>query len=240
MREAPVSGIMRRFLDRPSTAWVAGVALPVAMVALDPAVFRSGAPGLGGPILGPFKPLGYVGIAAGVGAMAWHLLLGRAPAVIAGVLGAASVFAAALGMVLLPFSLLGTFFFGVGLLGLSPFASSLVVGWWARRAYRDAPASHRRLRVLAGFLAFGGACAGAQWAASSALERAIHELRSGQPELARSGTARLSRWRVVVDLDQLVTIWIREEDVTRKESLAAAYRQLAGRDIEARAAELVD
>jgi hypothetical protein len=110
---------MKRWLDRPGVAWFFGVVVPIAIVVLDPAVFRSNMVGVGAPVLGRFRTAGYVGIALGVAVMAAALLIQKRSALIAGMLAGGSLFAAALGAAILPLSLMGIVFFGIGLLGLS-------------------------------------------------------------------------------------------------------------------------
>lgn len=239
----PVDGFMTGpagtgWLDREKTAWVAGVALPIAMVILDPAVFRSQVFGLV-PIYGAVKPFGYVAIACGVAVVVRHLLSTRPSAFVAGCLAAGSVFAFALGLALLPLTFMGTIFFGVGLLGLTPFLSAVVVGRRARMAYQEDATRRRTIRFLVAFVLFFGVCATVQWRATVALKSSVQAICSGRPEAA-AGTSRLERWQLLLDLDQLVGVWMAEKDPARQQRLAEAYQQLRGADIRQRAMEIDD
>ena len=225
---------MTRLLDRDATRWIAGAALPVAMVIFDPAVFRSTMSGVIA-FFGVLKPFGYIAIACGVAAVACQLLAKRPSAFVAGWLAAGSVFAFTLGLGLLPLSFIGVFFFGVGLLGLTPFVSGLVVGRMAWTAYREDMSPVRAVRCLLAFVLFFGLCGTVQWRASAVLKSSVAQIRSGGPELAREGTARLGRWRALLDFDQLVVSWMAEQDSTRRERLAASYEELTGEDIRQRA-----
>jgi len=228
-------------LDRDSTAWLIGVALPALMVALDPAVFRTNSYSLlGAPMLGFFRPFGYVAIGCGVASVMVHLLHRRPSALLAGSLAGASAFAVALGVVLLPLTFLGTFILGVGLLGLSPFLSAVVVGRRARMAYREATGTRRLASAIVGFAMFFALAAAAQFGASVALNGAVRDISLGQPASTERAIARLVRWSPLLDLDQLVPVWLDETDTPKKERIAAAYRQLTGTSIEERAESLVD
>lgn len=238
--KSPVRQGLREVLDHAATAWVAGVALPLAMVALDPAVFRSTTFGVGTPILGAWKPLGYVGIFLGMAAVACHLVAQRASAVLAGALAGAALFAVALGLCLLPFSLLGLLFFGLGLLGLTPFVSAVVVAWRARLAFRRAQGRGRLRHAFLGLLLFLGTGVAAQWRATRAFDHAVSDLRSGRPERVEAAVQDLARWRILLDLDRLVPIWDREQAPATKQSFAQAYERVTGEKIEGRADVLVD
>lgn len=228
-------------LDRDSTAWIAGVALPAVMLVLDPAVFRTNSFSmLGAPMLGAFRPFGYVAIGSGLASVIVHLLHGRQSAFLAGILMGASAFAIALGVILLPLTFIGTFFLGVGLLGLSPFVSGTIVGRRARKAYSEASGPRRAASAFLGFVMFFGVCTVAQVGASAALKGAVRDISSGQPDLKEVGIARLARWSPLLDLDELVPVWLDERDTPKKERIAAAYRRLTGASIEERAASLVD
>jgi len=240
----PVDGFMTGpavpgWLDREKTAWVAGVALPIAMVILDPAVFRSQVFGLV-PFYGAVKPFGYVAIACGVAAVVRHLLSTGPSAFVAGCLAAGSVFAFGLGLALLPLTFMGTFFFGVGLLGFTPFLSAVVVGRRARMAYREDATRRRSIRFLVGFILFFGVCATVQWRATVALKSSVEAICSGQPEQAAAGTSRLERWQLLLDVDQLVRVWMAEKDLARRQRLTEAYQRVTGEDIRQRAIEIDD
>jgi hypothetical protein len=226
-------------LDRPGLAWFVGVALPILMVLLDPAIFR-GSHISGAAILGVYKPLGYVAIALGITAVALHLRSDRHSAVLAGVLAGASIFGCVLGVAVLPFSVLGTLFFGIGLLGLSPFVSSLVVGWRARKAYRASGHLHRPAQAGLGLLFFLTVSGGSQWGASEALKRSLQDIHSGSEGRLATAVSRLRRWQVLLDLDLLVNAWTREQDAATRDRLAAAYQELTGDSIAERANAFVD
>lgn len=228
------------WLDRPATAWIAGVIWPLLMVLLDPAVFRSTVFGVGSPILGPIKAFGYVGMAVGIATLIVSIVRQRSRAALAGCLAGGCVLSVGLGIVLLPFSLLGTLFFGVGLLGLSPFLSALVFGRWSHRMLRRALPRHRMLEATAGFLLFFAIPVGVQRASSVDRDRAVADILSGRPQRVERGITRLERWRFLVDVDPMVELWSDQREGESKKALASAYQRVTGRDIAARASELAD
>lgn len=225
---------MRQFLGKPSTAWAIGVVLPLAMVLFDPIVFRGSGNVLSDPpMLGAARPYCYAAIGAGMALTAFDLLSRRAKAAVAGALAAASLFAGGLGLLLLPFSLAGILAMGLGLLGLTPFLCSAVLGYRAVQAFRGEPARHREAHAAAGFGLFFIACAGVQRGTSAVWERAVAEIRSDDPGLSHAGAERLTRWSVLLDAKQLVEPWRGERDPAKKERIAAAYRRLTGETLEA-------
>ena len=140
----PAGGFWRRqFAAAPTRAqrWfdvTFGIVMPVLCFALDPVVFRDGF------IRGLYSEhqfYAYMISAAEIVALcAWLLAAGRAgrrPAALAGMLMAGAVFAFVVGVAILPYSLIGLFFYLIGLLGFVPFLTAFVYlrnGWRAAGA----------------------------------------------------------------------------------------------------------
>ncbi|MDB5310198.1 MAG: hypothetical protein JWO38_4400 [Gemmataceae bacterium] len=225
-----------------------GFALPAVCLALDPLVFRGG---LGGrPLLGPYAVAGYTAVAVGMAALAVWLLSGRPAALLAGVLAGGAGFALGLGLLLLPFTLIGLLVL-IGFLGFTPF---LTGGVFARHAYR----AWRAARSGSG----PGSPAVPAWAAVGlavavglpclAQERfdgyvrwATSRVRSEDSVEADAGVRAFERLaplgRVSPDFfDWLVLEYEREGDDGRRERLAEAYRRLTGQDAGSRLAVLRD
>jgi hypothetical protein len=159
---------------------------------------------------------------------------------IAGVLASGAIFAGVLGLVLLPFSLIGIFVTGIGALGLLPLLTSLTYFAHAKRAaHRARLAVGTRQAVafalLNALLVFGvPAALQAQYSMSTM--QAIEDVARGD----HSASARLTRWYAYVHPDRLVWVYQAERDENRKRSLASAYSGLTGGDIEKRLSELDD
>lgn len=115
-----------------------GFVMPVLCLVFDPIVFRAWLSDEPGFLLGRLRFYAYtisalemVALAAWLSGVAGR---GRPPAALGGMLLAGGLFSLALGVVLLPFSLLGIIFFFVGLLGFTPLFTAVVYlrnGWRA-------------------------------------------------------------------------------------------------------------
>lgn len=228
-----------QLLDRRETAWIAVVVVPVLMVAFDPTVFRRTTFAFGPAIYGVFRPFSYVAIAIGVLAMTMLLITGRGRALSAGMFAGGALFALALGLALLPFSLLGSLLLGLGLLGLTPFLTSLVLARWAYTTFHAATASSRAVLFALGLFVFVGVATGAQYGARSAFDISLDQMAASDVRHDEA-VGRLQRWQWLLDLDQFVPVWQAEKDDVRKRRLAAAFEQLTGQNIEDRARALAD
>lgn len=115
-----------------------GVILPVLCFAADPIVFKGDF--LHGPFFGEYQVLAYLTSAIEIAVfIAWrslreHLTTFSAP--LAGVLFAGGLFSTAIGVLILPLSVLGLMFL-VGVLGFVPFLTAFVYFRSAVRAMKD-------------------------------------------------------------------------------------------------------
>lgn len=243
----------RQFADKPTRAQTvfdvcAGIILPVACLVFDPIVFRSDGWGFG-PVLGPFRLFAYALIALEIAALAaWLALRGRARewcGVLGGVMTAGAHFSLVVGVVLLPFSLLGLMLF-IGVLGFSPFLAALVYWRNGRRARRASARflteGPRKWLPVAAVVIVLVLPALAQLEVSRLVARSVTELASGDAARAEAAARRLGLvgWAADADLDQLVWAYSKETDAARKERLARAYRGATGGDIERRLTILSD
>jgi hypothetical protein len=228
------------FLDGIAVRWIIGVALPIAMIVLDPAVFHSRVLGLGMPILGPLKPFCYTATALALVAFVAWLVRPQASALVSGLFAGSAVFAALLGTAILPFSLLGILFLGLGLLGLSPFLMAAVYWRAATAAFPSEGGRRRWLLFPAGAVLLLGIAGAVQGGASHALRQSLTDIASGDAALVARGTERLSHWSALLDLDRLVDAYMNETDPIRQARIATVYKQLTGQDAAQRAAEVGD
>jgi len=120
--------------------WCMGVVLPMVCFYFDPIVFRTGEIFDGGFLHSyqyPAYSLAFLAIMANMAWLLWGERMGRPfAAVVVLILGSASLAALLIGIVLLPFSLIGMFFL-VGFLGFTPLLSAVVYGRNAFRAMRS-------------------------------------------------------------------------------------------------------
>jgi hypothetical protein len=233
-----MSAAVSRFLQSRGAAWALGVATPPFMLFFDPVVFRSSM--LGPALLGRYRPGCYVAIAAGVVAFMALLTAGRPKAFLAGVMIAAAGFGIVLGLAILPFSLLGILVMGIGLLGLSPFVTAVVFAAWSRRALAEGVGRFRLAQAIAGAVCFMATCGGAQLAASHVLQASVDDIVSGRLRKQRAAEQRLSRWQVLLDMDQFVAEWQRLSDPAAKQRLSDSFKAVTGEDLETRASRMAD
>ena len=223
---------LARFLDNRGTAWCVGVIMPVAMLLLDPIVFRGGTIGFEMALLGRYRTACYLTIGVAVTALVIVLTIGRARAFLSGTMAAAAALGVLLGLVILPFSLIGTLFMGVGLLGFSPFLAAAVFARWSYRSLRSSSGSRRYVSAFAGVLALSALGLGTQVTVSHVLDSSISDIVSPRLRRSRAATERLKRWRLFVDMDQFIPAWQGQADPEAKQRLANAYQAITGENLE--------
>ncbi len=220
-----------------------GFVLPVVCVLVDPFVFKSSdaLPGEGGPLLGRYLVFGYGEILLGMTAFALYQWQQVISPFLSGMLLMGAVFAAGLGLTLLPFSFIGLLFL-IGVLGFSPFVSCFVFARAYLRLNRLCLVQQRRAQVMRmtalGVLFAGVLPTGAQMAVNAMVDPALHRILTGDTSVEVRNT--LSRLLWVADLDPLVNAYRVERDETRKEALADAYTDITGTSIEERVRRLAD
>jgi hypothetical protein len=120
--------------------WLFGVVMPIACFYFDPIVFKGGFESSDAGLLSGFRGFAYTHAFITITAtIIWLTLRSRftwANAAFAGIFGVSALVSLLIGIVLLPFSLLGTLML-VGLLGFTPLISSLVMFRMASTAFRE-------------------------------------------------------------------------------------------------------
>jgi hypothetical protein len=234
---------VRGILRSPTFAIIAGIIAPMVCLALQP-VLLSGEtfllPGL--RFINVFWLFGYGVIGLEMMALALRLAfgtrLGAWNGPVAGVLFAGALFAGSLGLVLLPFTLIGLFVI-IGVLGFIPFLTAAVYYAHAVESYRQARevAGGTRLlgSVLLGALLVIGVPGAVQARVSLTVRWAIRDVAAGDP----TARARLRAWYRFAHRDRLVWAYGAERDPVRRRRLAA-YKELTGEDIESRLARIED
>jgi hypothetical protein len=117
-----------------------GVVAPLLCVIFDPLVFQPGVVRPAG-LFADYRIFAYTVIFVAITALLVWLVGERAPVharVLGGIMIFGAVFALVLGLVLLPFSVLGILFYGIGLCGLTPFITMIIYLRNGRRALRHA------------------------------------------------------------------------------------------------------
>ena len=214
-----------------------GLFFPVVCFILDPFVFRGYVSG--GGLLEEYQFFTYSLAAFEMTLLgAWLVARGRLgewAAAAGGVLLAGALFCFVMGVVLLPFSVLGLLVL-IGALGFTPFFTGLV---YLRNGVRAVRLARNALSFRANFvgslvvgaaLAFGlPALAGA--GLSRFVNSSVEALLAGRElsELER-GALRVTTNLTAAPFDRLVLAYESETDPARKARLAAVYRDVTGRD----------
>lgn len=235
----------RGFLRSPGFSVAAGIVAPIVCLALQPLLladmFITTLPGLGFINASWIFGYGVIGLEMLVLAvwLAFGPRLGAGNAPISGALFAGALFAGGLGLVLLPFSLVGLIVL-IGALGLVPFLTAAV--YWANavEAYRRAVAASGGRSLLGPALLGGmlilGVPGAAQAAVSMAVRHVIRDVAAGDP----TAMARLRTWLRFTSPDRLAWAYAAERDPARRKRLADAYRELTGDEVEWRLSILND
>jgi hypothetical protein len=128
-------------LDHAGFDFVVGVFLPLLCLWFDPVVFRSGGACVG-TVLGDYAPFAYTAIGLGMLTLTTWLIANRwitkVRAFFAGIFVTGFLFALLIGVVLIPWSLLGLIIYCLGALGLFPFVTAMVYWRNAKIAWREA------------------------------------------------------------------------------------------------------
>jgi hypothetical protein len=216
-----------------------GLVLPVLCFVFDPVVF-------GGDIIndGVYRNVrlfAYSASAIEIATLACWLFLVRKfpewsrPA--GGVLAAGAFFSFALGLAILPLSLIGLLFVGIGALGFIPFVTAIVYWRNARRALRlnrtGVPVRGGAVASVAFGLIFAlGVPAAAQRGATRALNSASAEvLAGGELSPPRQRMMRALTLASGATFDDLVRQYNSERDPKRRALLEDAYWELTGKEI---------
>jgi hypothetical protein len=221
-----------------------GIIAPIVCLALQPVLLpgdRFVLPGLG--FINAHRLFGYGVIGLEILALSAWLACGDRLGVwcgpLSGVLFAGALFAGGLGLVLLPFSLIGLLAI-IGVLGFVPlftarvFYRNGVLGY--RHAGKYLGSTRLRASALLGAILVVGVPGAIQVGVSLVVRSAIRGVVEGEP----SAMNRLRAWSAFVDRDRLVRAYEAEQDPVRKERLARAYKELTSDDVESRLSILND
>jgi hypothetical protein len=237
--------LRRQFDDVPTQAQfnfdvAFGLVIPVLCFVFDPIVFRGGFLHEGGAFQS-VRLFAYAASAIEIATFACWLFVVRSfpawsrPA--GGVLAAGAFFSFALGFAILPLSIIGLLFVGVGALGFIPFVTGIVYLRNARRALRlNRKSGPVRGGALVSF-AFGlfvalALPAATQRGATRVVRSAGAEiLAGGEPSPRRMRMARALTRVTGETFDDMAEEYSRQTDPERKARLAHAYEELKGEDI---------
>jgi len=200
----------------------------------------------------------YLGAGIGMIALVFWLALGRrlehGQGFLAGILLLVALFAGLLDLLLVPLSLCGLvyiigilpnikelYLFIFPMLGLVASPAAFVYLRNGLRALhsseKDLPKMERMgipLPLIGGVLLVVMVPALAQWRATRIVNSAMHDILQGQGQAAQAGieTIRNAFWCSDFCADAIIPEYLREDEASRREYLAGAYRLLTGKDIQ--------
>lgn len=218
-----------------------GAVLPVVCLLIDPGIFRwSGLPGTSR--LTHFGLFAYLEISLCIAALIFYVVTRRASPFLAGMLYAGMLFALAVGIMILPLTIVGVFML-IGLFGLTPFLTGFVFQRNARRCWLR---SSRKASPTAILVAVSAAVItmlvplGIQFETVKIADNAMVALRTGTEAEASQAIHTLKLARVVIDTDRLAVAYSNTDDKMVRERLARAFLELTGGKVEDRLAEMND
>ena len=233
-----------------------GVVAPILCFVFDPIVFRSA--DFGPALFSDFQAFAYlvsgIEILLLIVWLVWGRNLEAATQLAGGMLAAGALISSAIGLVLLPFSLMGLMI-GIGVFGFIPFLTALVYLRNAKSAFKLAakpsnpPTSLKQLRkdsnpiirsrlaaTLVGCVLVLGPPAGLTFAASIFVSQAMTAVLSADERQADLAIDEIKYLQLLArpQVDQLVSAYQQANEPLRKEELKRRYLKLTGEDIEGR------
>jgi hypothetical protein len=187
--------------------------------------------------LGDYQAFSYAAIAVSCALLSIHLsempLRPVFRVAIAGGLLASAVFALALGVILLPYSIVGIFFL-IGLLGFTPFLTSWTYARTGLAAFRKAEGvPHRSLIALAGMTSFFAIAGGFHMIVEHSMTQALGALDSPNAESRTASITTIRRWNYLFGHQRLIAAHRQSRSEAHRRGLADAYQTLTKRDLEA-------
>lgn len=221
-----------------------GIVMPVFCLLADPILFK-GIFGRG--IAENFRMFAYSLVGFEILCLVAWLVAGRRSAILSATLSAAmmmgALFALAIGIVLIPFSIIGIFFV-IGVFGFSPWFTAMVFARNALRAYNFAKPQLGKI-TLAAAIAVGVivtstaplAAHGLQVRAHNKIDRIVEFVSTGNTYMLEKNVKELKKFKMILretDFDTIVNAYVRENDGYRKHLYSSIYSNFTGRRIEDR------
>lgn len=230
---------------------VLGIILPVLCFIFDPIVFKGNIHDGGTPFipisLTQFKLFVYFFSALAILTFALWLWLGSKVGLLSGILAGIMLAGAAgsflIGVLILPLSLIGLMFL-IGALGFIPFFTAFV---YLRNGIRALNAAKLKFvqPKLAGAVVLGvalvvGVPALSHWQVNKMVAQSMADILRSDGGSTEAAVRRLQYVGWAADLDQIVWAYAQEQEPSRKQNLAGAYREITGSEIENRLAIMRD
>lgn len=241
-------GFWRRQFQTKSTEaqrtfdWLFGVIFPVVCFVFDPTVFKGGG-GLGGAFLGHIKPFAYVLSFVSVMAMAAWLIWGDklkwVNGFLAGLFAVGGIISFGIGIVLLPYSLLGLFVL-IGILGFTPLLTAIVFSRNALRTFNSAKPFLEMKTLIHAFALSAILSAVVPYILNVEIKNSLDKIAQGDAATIRAEAQYLKYVAPIVNFDSIPRQYFGEPNRERKAALAEVYNNLTGENIEGKAYITID
>jgi hypothetical protein len=226
---------------------VFGIVMPILCFIFDPIVF-TGRGFIDGLVpLTPYKLLVYLFSGVSIAVLAAWLLVYRTlksfGGVIAGILLTGAIFSLIIGILILPLSIFGLMVI-IGILGFTPFFTAFAYLRNGIRAMKIAEPLVSRAKLVSTLLLGAFLVIAFPYITNAGVNRLVsqsmNDLLKGDPQVIESAIRRLKYVGSFADLNEIVWAYSKEQDKTRKQNLARAYKEITGEEIETRLAILLD
>lgn len=219
------------------------VVMPIIVLLADPMVFKGGRGFWNRALLEDYQLLAYIVCSLQIGIFltwrTWRRSLIRWAPAFAGIFFAGAMFSGVIGVVLLPFSLVGLIIL-IGALGFTPLLTAFV---FLRNGVRTArirsPGATVSSRFMVGAMAAVLAIALpalAAWQVERAINATVDTLISAEVSQSQQAARRLRWFRFVPDKysRKIAIAYTNSIDPARRQTLNDAYRNITGEDLDKR------
>ena len=251
-RTGATDGFWRRQLKPPTTRAqkifdvIFGVIAPVLCFVFDPIVFKGN---FNDGLFPEYQSFAYLVSGIEILLLVVWLICGRElrphTGLIGGLLISGALFSSIIGVIILPFSLMGLML-GIGIFGFIPFLTALVYWRNGRDAFQLAgtpfPGRFSLSSVMLGCVLVVGVPAGISFTVSQLVSESMNTVINASPEDADMAIEEIRYLQFLARprLDKLVSAYVAEQRPPHKEELKRRYAKLTGEDIEIRLRNFAD
>ncbi len=235
-----LSVFFRRQLETEITAkqrlfdWIFGVIMPAVCFAFDPIFSRDGIARQA--LLGAYRPFIYLLSFSLIMATAAVLLFGNKlknfQVFLSGLFAVGGIVALAIGIALLPLSLIGVVFI-IGILGLTPLLTSFVYLRNAGRAFDTADPFLRPSALAGAFFLSAVLSVTIPMIVNVKIQALLKEMKTGDVATIQMNTRQLKYAASLANFNTLAGNYCGSPESENQTALAAAYLELTGGNIEA-------
>lgn len=220
--------------------WLFGVFLPVICFTFDPLVFQSS---MGDSLLGEIKPFAFILSFLSVMAMSAFLIWGEKlkwfNGFLAGFFLIGGIVSLVIGVLLLPFSLLGLLLL-VGALGFVPFFCANVFLRNAARAFRMAEPHFQGTNLIKASILSSMFCLVTPFVINMEISRLIEQTKTADVKTIKRNTFYLHIVSPITNFDELLFDPEITERRQNEDAIRNAYEELSGKDYDRQLNRLLD